>query len=160
MFSMSATEGEEKEEPRTPLPFTPVEGQLAPPQPEPQPHPEAQPEPQQQEQAQEQQPEPVSFDNLVKREYEYAMDQEIKKALNKINRRVTALSAQESGLIDVIKDALGHDSDWYQDLEIAVRNNDPRVGQTKEDVYRTLEALRFTDMKPLATIQQMYSMPQ
>lgn len=96
------------------------------------------------------------FEEMMKREYEYAMDQEISRALSKINRRAIALSCQESSLTDVVNDSLGHDADWYEDLELAVRNNDSRVGETKEEVYKYLEDLKFTEMKPLEALQQMY----
>jgi hypothetical protein len=116
---------------------------------------QSQSQPQQQQQSQETE-EPSPFDAMIKREYELAMDKEIKKALSKINRRKTALMSQESSLTDVQVDALGHDADWYDDLEIAVRSNDPRVGSNKEQIYSYLEGLKFTEMKKLEAVKQMY----
>lgn len=102
------------------------------------------------------QPPETPFNEMIRREYEFAMDQEIKKALNKMNSRATALMSQETTLTPMIEDALGHDADWYEDLVLAVQNNDPRVGQTKEDVYNYLADLGFTEMKPIETLKKMY----
>jgi hypothetical protein len=135
-------------------------------QPQPQAQPQPQPEPEDQlskdvpspaePATMAEQPEETPFDEMIRREYELALDEQIKKAVDKINRRATALMSQESSITDVILDNLGHDSDWYEDLALAVQNKDPRVGQMKEDVYKYLADLGFTEMKPLESIKQMY----
>lgn len=102
------------------------------------------------------QPPETPFNEMMRREYELALDDQIKKAVDKINRRATALMSQESSITDVVQDGLGHDSDWYEDLALAVQNKDPRVGQTKEDVYNYLADLGFTEMKPIEILKKMY----
>jgi hypothetical protein len=105
-------------------------------------------------------PSEMPFDEMIKRELDHAMDLEIKEALNKIRKRQTALMCQESSLTDVIPDELGHDSDFYEDLIEAVQRNDPRVGDTKEEIYEYLAGFEFTRMRPLEALHEMYPVAQ
>jgi hypothetical protein len=111
---------------------------------------------QQQQAATTNEPSEMPFDEMIKRELDLAIDSEIKQALNRIMKRQTALMSQESSLADIVKDELGHDSDWYEDLVDAVRNNDTRLGASKEEIYEYLYDLEFTEMRSLDALREMY----
>ena len=120
--------------------------------------PEAQSEPVvEQEQPQEQPaPAPNPFDEMMEKEYNHRLDVEMSKARNKITERSSRLMIQEHGINDHQPDALGHDSDFYENLADAIKSNDPRLGATKEDVYQYLYDLEFTEMRKLDAIKQEF----
>lgn len=94
---------------------------------------------------------------MLKEEYDYALQQEIKKAVAKLDERFVRLSSQEKTLTDIKCDALGNSSDDYERMVAAIRSgNESILGDTTEDVYRMLYDLDFTGMRPIEAIKQQY----
>jgi hypothetical protein len=97
------------------------------------------------------------FDEMIEKEYNHRLDLEISKARSKITERFSRLMVQEHGKDDHVPDALGHDSDYYENLADAIKSNDPRLGATKDDVYQYLYDLKFTEMRKLDAIKQEFN---
>ncbi len=97
------------------------------------------------------------FGDMLKREYENAMQKEIKKGIQQISERFRRMLSQERRSTDVARDALGKSSDDYERI---IRNyysgNSEALAGTTEDLYEMLYELKFTEMKPLDVIKQQY----
>ena len=119
-----------------------------------------QPEEQQQQQTQPlpEAPEiPDPARTMLKEEYDYALQQEIRKGTAKIEERFVRLVSQEKNLMDRQYDALGNSSDDYERIAKAIRSDNLlALGESTEEVYRMLYDLDFTGMRPIEAIKQQY----
>jgi hypothetical protein len=100
-----------------------------------------------------------AFGNAIDRDYRRALEEGITKALDKVSRRFSMMLSQERNPMDVARDALGNDTDYYENLMDAIRSGDPSAGSTLEDVYLRLYNLAFTEMRSLDAIKQQYYPP-
>lgn len=101
--------------------------------------------------------EKTAFDKAVDRDYNKAMEDEIEKGLRQIMERFVRMLAQEPNPNVFAVDALGHDTDFYENLMDAVRSGNPAAGSTREEVYLNLYNLPFTGMRSLEALKQQYS---
>lgn len=97
------------------------------------------------------------FENRIDQEFNNAMEEEIKKGVQAIYRRFNMMLAQERTPKDHAKDALGHETDFYENLVNAVQSGDPSAGKTTEEVYLNLYNLAFTGMRSLDALKQEFS---
>ena len=100
------------------------------------------------------------FARMLREEYEHALNAEIHKGTQRVMTRFTRLYSQERTPTDVVKDSLGNTSDFYENLVNTIQSgNTKAIGDTIEDVYKMLESLPFTEMRPLDALKQEYSQP-
>lgn len=104
-------------------------------------------------------PQKSAFGSAIDRDYRRALEEGIKKAMDKVSRRFSMMLSQERTPMDVARDALGNDTDYYENLMDAVRSGDPSAGSTLEDVYIRLYNLAFTEMRSLDALKQQYYPP-
>lgn len=98
------------------------------------------------------------FEAMQKREYNYTLDQEIKKGMQKISERFARLISQENTPTEVAKDSIGNTSDYYERIMNAIHaGNYQWLADTKEGVYQFLYDLDFTEMRKLEAIKQEYN---
>lgn len=103
-------------------------------------------------------PELEPFEAMQKREYNYTLDQEIKKGMQKISERFARLVSQENTPTEVAKDSIGNTSDYYERIMNAIHaGNYQWLADTKEGVYQFLYDLDFTEMRKLEAIKQEYN---
>lgn len=106
------------------------------------------------------QPEPEldPLGTMLKREYDHAVEQEIKKGVQKISDRFSRLVSQENTPTEVAKDALGNTSDYYERLIHAIQSDNSRsIADTTDGLYQLLYDLDFTEMRKLSAIKQEYN---
>ena len=139
-----------------------------PPEPEPQSEPEAtranifttvsEPQIEQIQQSQQQQ-EASPFDSMLDSEYNHILDQQINKALAKIQERFGRMMVQERGLGDKPKDRLGYNTDDYENMvkQIRAQAANESSGYNREEIYQKLYDLKFTEMRRLDLIKQEFN---
>jgi hypothetical protein len=113
--------------------------------------PQPQPEQQQQQEA-----EASPFDSMLDSEYNRILDEQISKALSKMQERFGRMMVQEQGLGDKPKDRLGYNTDDYENMIKQIRARDLNEGSSREEVYQQLYNLKFTEMRKLDLIKQEF----
>lgn len=108
--------------------------------------------------AEQQPPELDPYGQMLKREYDHAVEQEIRKGIQKISDRYSRLVSQENTPTEVAKDNLGNTSDYYQRLMNAYHSGNSRsIADTTEGLYQLLYEFDFTEMRKLEAIKQEYN---
>ena len=99
------------------------------------------------------------YQEMLKREYDYAVEQEIQKGTRMIRERFARLLSQEKTPTDVAVDNLGNSSDDYERMVNAIQGDNPQAlaaDGTREGLYEMLYSLDFTQMRKLEAIKQEY----
>lgn len=99
------------------------------------------------------------YQEMLKREYDYAVDQQIRKGIQALNERFTRLYSQERNPTDTSPhDNLGNTSDYYERIINAYQSgNWQALAPTIEELYAMLFDLRFTEMRNIEAIKQEYN---
>lgn len=101
------------------------------------------------------------YEQMLKREYDHAVELEISKGMQKVSERFARLVAQENKPTDVAVDALGNSSDYYERIVRSVQSDNWKwFADTREGVFQKLYDLDFTEMRKLEAIQQEYKQSQ
>lgn len=94
---------------------------------------------------------------MLDSEYNRILDEQISKALSKMQERFGRMMVQEQGLGDKPKDRLGYNTDDYENMIKQIRARDLNEGSsTREEVYQQLYNLKFTEMRKLDLIKQEF----
>ena len=98
------------------------------------------------------------YQEMLKREYDHAVDQQIRKGIQAVSERFTRLFSQERNPTDVAKDSLGNTSDYYERIVNAYQSDNwQSLANTTEELYAMLFDLRFTEMRNIEAIKQEYN---
>lgn len=101
------------------------------------------------------------YQEMLKREYDHAVDQQIRKGIQAVSERFTRLFSQERNPTDVAKDSLGNTSDYYERIVNAYQSDNWQfLANTTEELYTMLFDLRFTEMRNIEAIKQEYNQQQ
>jgi hypothetical protein len=99
------------------------------------------------------------YQDMLKREYDHAVDEEIRKGIRAISERFTRLYSQERHPTDTTPhDTLGNNSDYYERIMTAYQSgNWQALASTTEDLYTMLYDFQFTEMRKIEAIKQEYN---
>jgi hypothetical protein len=99
------------------------------------------------------------YQDMLKREYDHAVDEEIRKGIQEISERFVRLQSQERSPTDTSPhDNLGNTSDDYERIVTAYQSDSwQALAPTIEEFYAMLYDLRFTEMRDIEAIKQEYN---